>query len=150
MSFTFEIMCFRISDIGKNVFWNQILYWELEEDVWPQMCMVSWSSHGYVLNGTSDILKDVFMWYARLWRTLKKKNSSKSSLVQRCCGVLRPWHWPSPSEVCSFKFLDQSVFFVPTSIMILFGFLFVGKCNVSGSVPLVKMLHKKSLNNYNR
>jgi hypothetical protein len=37
-----ERTCFHIwkniSDIGKNVIWNQILYWEWEEDDWPKIC----------------------------------------------------------------------------------------------------------------
>ena len=35
--FTFQNMCFQISDIGKHVFWHHILYWEWEEDDWPEI-----------------------------------------------------------------------------------------------------------------
>ncbi len=37
-AFTFQNMCFQISDIGKHVIWHRILYWEWEEDVCPANC----------------------------------------------------------------------------------------------------------------
>ena len=41
MCFTFQNMCFQISDIAKHGFWHYILYWEWEEDACPANCQKS-------------------------------------------------------------------------------------------------------------
>jgi hypothetical protein len=49
-AFTFQNMCFQISDIAKHVLWHRIMYWEWEEDACPANCQKSLrcrsSSHG--------------------------------------------------------------------------------------------------------
>jgi hypothetical protein len=39
-TFRFERMCFRITDIGKNVLSNQILYRDVEEGAYPQNALI--------------------------------------------------------------------------------------------------------------
>ncbi len=36
--FTFQNMCFQISNFSKHVIWNHVLYWEWEEEAFPAIC----------------------------------------------------------------------------------------------------------------
>jgi hypothetical protein len=40
----------KTCDIGKHVFWNQILYWEWEEDDSPKFCQNSYGLVSYIVS----------------------------------------------------------------------------------------------------